>query len=88
MQSDFYTIFNEEIVSFKQKGMILVQGDLNARVGANLILLNLISTWILTIYLLGLQVGPRWVGLRVVSRGVFRPGTLRIKKLTLWARTC
>ncbi len=33
VQNDFYTSFNEEIVCFKQKGIVLVQGDLNARVG-------------------------------------------------------
>ncbi len=32
-QKDFYTSLNEEIDSFKQKGIVLVQGDLNARVG-------------------------------------------------------
>ena len=35
-EKDFYASFNEEIECFKQKGIVLIQGDLNARVGKEL----------------------------------------------------
>jgi exonuclease III len=36
VEKDFYASFNEEIEFFKQKGIVLIQGDLNARVGQEL----------------------------------------------------
>ena len=35
-KEDFFSVFNEEINSFDNKGTVIIQGDLNARIGKNI----------------------------------------------------